>query len=320
MEEGVQLRGAGVVERPFSLLEFGDTSWGTDPTQLNPKLVRAARDIARQQGPGVLARVNAAKTNAGIFAVWASNGDERNSRKDDKCDGHNPCLLNVLCGGDDLDKCKGPMAKYVKARTDDGVTSRFEQVPMVFLGMLSLWIMFGAIAVGLLWSFLSIFKNLEILAYLWVLSLTFKPEARRKTTELLMELVGAAVALVIFGILAGVSITLFLIIQSLGLPWAEQWVLSIVALVGLFLERKKLTDLMKRLLTQHQQTAGSMGGFAGRLASSYATGLGLGVMRGGRPAGATAGAESKMGGGVPTDLPVDASAAASRERPGPLQT
>lgn len=324
LDDGMKQTWQVVIERPFALLEFGDTDWGTDPAQRDPKLVAAARDIAREQGPDVLARVNAAKTNAGVFAVWGSNSNERNSRRKDKCEG-GPCLLNVLCGGEeDLDDCKGSMAKYVKARTDEGVTNRVAQVPMIGLGMLSIWIIFGAIAVGLLWSFLSIFKNLIVLAYLWVLALTFKAELRRKPVEIVLNLVGSAVALILFGILAGVAITIFLIVQSLGLPWALQWVLSIIALVGLFLERGEITDVMKRLLTQPQKTTGGIGGFAGRLASSYATGVGLGALRGRRPAGASIGAGTGTGGGIPTSLPVDPAAAqaaaGAQERPGMVKT
>lgn len=307
LDGGLARMWEAAVERPWALLEFGDVTWATRASKLEPEIKDEAERIAAAEGEHKVRRAKDANTNGRFFLLWEANSQQRND-KDEECEG-GKCLLNVLCGGDDMEQCTGPMAKYVEARTEKGVVDRALQIFVIGLGMVALWIVLAGIVFGLLWSAISAVTTLIELAFMWPLALTFKPEWRAKVTELLMRLVGSALAYVIFGIAAGITMTAFMLAQRVPGGWLTQWVLTIAAMVLLWLRRKQIKEYMDTL-TSGQKTAGAAGGFASRLASSYATGLGLGALRGGplggrKPVGAAKGAGAGGGGGLPSSLPGD---------------
>lgn len=308
-EDGLAQIWRAVVEKPWAVLEFGDADWATNPARMNKALKSAAMEIAKKQSPNVVRQVRAAKTNADLFLIWKANSSDRNSRKKDKCGG-SACLLNVMCGGEeDLTKCKGSMARYVTPRTTSAAADRLGKAVLMLIGMIPVWVVLVGLAGGAAWCGISVLWRLLLLAYKWPLALTFKPELRRVVTELLLEILGSAIAMALYGIGFGVVMTTIVLLQDFGLPWGGMWLAQIVAMFGLFFERHRISSVMRALLTQQERTAGAAGGMLGRLGSSWATGVGLRGLR-----ASTGGfGRSRGGGGLPSQLPTaEMSAAGGR--------
>lgn len=301
LDTGLERMWEVAITRPFGLLQFGDVDWATNPEKLDPELLKEARRIAREQGDHVVRRVAAAKTNADLHLVWPANGDVRNSKDADKCE-DGPCLLNVLCGSDDMSECEGAGARLASQRTDAGVTDRLGEVLLVGIGMLSVWIVLGAIVFGLLWTSISVVVTLLELAFVWPLALTFKPEWRQKVSGLQLRLLGAALAKILFGVAAGITMTMLILIQKWDVGWVVQWILTVAGMFLLWQRRSALKGYMETL-TGGEKTSAAAGGLAGRIVSSYATGAGIGAVRGRPGSGKTPGGGPATGGGVPIDLP-----------------
>lgn len=312
LEDGMAEMWQVVIAQPFGLLEFGDVDWAGAPVNRGGDLWKEAMRIAKAQDEeksksdkSLVKRVEAAKTNADLFLVWPANGDVRNSKDDEKCEG-GTCLLRVLCGTDDMNACKGADGRRAMQRTDAGVTDRLGQVLLIGIGMLSVWIVLGGIVLGLLWTSITVVVTLIELAFVWPLALSFKPQWRKKVSELQLRLVGAAIAKILFGIAAGMTMTMLILIRDLGFGWVVQWIFTVVAMFLLWQRREAIADYMRTLtggqetVTAASEATAKVLNLANGAASRFKPGGGA-MAPGG--AGTPAAAGPSGGGGVPTDLP-----------------
>lgn len=233
---------AGVVTEPYALLEFGDVRWGTDPAKLDPDLKAAATKIAREQSASRQRAVRNAKTNADLFLVWPSNKDERNGITEGKCEGTD-CLLRVLCQTDDDNECEGDNRARAHQRNESGTGARFGMVFLITLGLLPFWLLLGVIVYGTLSAAVLVLWHLLMLAVRAPFALTFGWWGGVPAVTRVFGALGEALAAkVIYGLAAGLTMTVYSLLSALdGLGWVVKAILTFVAMVALFKRRKEFT-------------------------------------------------------------------------------
>lgn len=239
LQDGLRGMWRGVVEKPWALLEFGDVAWATNPDRLDPKLKDAARKIASHQSPAQQRLVSAAQTNGDLFLAWPSNSDERNSISDDKCGGE-ACLLRVLCDNDDDNDCHGPTAEIAEHRTESGTDDRTGQLILILTTLLLVCVLLGILTVGLIGSAILAVWHLLNLAFLAPLALFGHEKARSKVSGELVSLVEMLLAKLAYGVVAGLVMSLFALLQLAPFGWLMQWLITGIGMFVLWKRRDRL--------------------------------------------------------------------------------
>ncbi len=99
----------------WSLIEFGDVDWATNPKHKSPELTAAARTLAEEGTKEQKTAVRVARTNADLFLAFPANSPARNSINNDKS------VYRVLFGNK---ICDEELSKYDKARNESAPTGR----------------------------------------------------------------------------------------------------------------------------------------------------------------------------------------------------
>lgn len=227
-----------VVVRSWALLEFGDVEWATSPKKLNPELKKAAQELVSDSPASVRGKVARAKTNAAIVMQFAPNTAERDGINDK--DGKKT-LLRVLCGNDDVNKCKGSTKAIADQRTASGTDARVGQMVLAGTGLVCIWVILGLICIGLLGAAVASVFYLVLAAVTLPMAWLHIGGANRKFQQFLIDLLGALFAKLVYALALAVVMLLFNIVVSLQLSFFKQWLLLMAAFWFMYKRRKELT-------------------------------------------------------------------------------
>lgn len=270
---------AAAIETPWCYLEFGNVSWCSDPSRLDPRLRTAALALAaggKQGGsapPSHAAElVRAARTNGELFLAFPANGPQRNSIN------RQSSLLRAICRSEEATKCTGPTAAEAEFRTDGGTFPRLLGLLAIAVGVLGMALLFGLLALRLLAAaFVGLF--LLLLAPLAVLAPALGDGGRALFAAWLTRLLGAVSSKLLFSFVLGALLTMQRALAALDtLGWWTQWLLISAFWWTLFVKRHELAATAR---LAGRQSASPRGGQHGGGAHGRAGGAGAGGGSGG---------------------------------------
>lgn len=249
------------IEAPWCYLEFGNVQWCREPS-LEGRLRTAAlhsatlaknarvgcresesnlqvcTSISSEQaragsGPG-LERLRDAQTNGELFLALPANGALRNSVS------KSGSLLNVLCGSESIDECKGPTAAQAQFRSSGATIQRAAGLMLILIGATGMVLVLGFIALHLLGAALQSLLYL-LMAPAAVLAPGFGDGGRAVFRGWATRLLGAVVSKLLFSLLLGVLLLMVRILLGLqGLGWWTQWLLISAVWWGAWRERHQV--------------------------------------------------------------------------------
>jgi hypothetical protein len=206
---------------PFSLLEFGDARWGSDPAQLSPKLKAAALRLAA--GDDQRGAIEDATTNAQLFLAFPANGPQRNAiNKDDP-----PSLFRVLCDNDD-DHCRGEFKDQARARTESSTFPRIATVAMLLVGLAPTWLLLAVIVAELLGAGVMTLIRLIQLAFIAPV-VYFGRAGRARMRDYARSMLGALFAKLAYAVLLTLALDVFRILAMLDAVgfWLQFFLIAI---------------------------------------------------------------------------------------------
>jgi hypothetical protein len=227
---------ADVITAPWCYMEFGNVRWCRDPRLLDERLRRAALRIASEDRSlaagsyaagsehhallGAASMLEGARENGELFLALPANGVARNSINE------GGSLLSVLCGGSkQATQCAGPTASEADFRTQHGTWPRVVGLVMIWLGALTMLVLFGWIGSRLLAAaVLSLF--LLLLAPAAILAPALGDGGRGLFRAWATRLLGAITAKLLYSVLLGATLLMSNLLAALStLGWWVQWVL-----------------------------------------------------------------------------------------------
>jgi hypothetical protein len=262
LSEGMATAFAYGIEGPWCYLEFGNVQWCRDPALLEGRLRTAAlhsatlaknarvgcresesnlqvcTSISSEQaragsGPG-LERLRDAQTNGELFLALPANGALRNSVS------QSDWLLNVLCGSESIDECKGPTAAQAQFRSSGATIQRAAGLMLILIGATGMVLVLGFIALHLLGAALQSLLYL-LMAPAAVLAPGFGDGGRAVFRVWATRLLGAVVSKLLFSLLLGVLLLMVRILLGLqGLGWWTQWLLISAVWWGAWRQRHQV--------------------------------------------------------------------------------
>jgi hypothetical protein len=245
-----------VITSPWCYMEFGNVRWCRQRALLDGRLKQAAlriasaeRALAASRFPSgsqhaslmsVVSLLEGARDNGDLFLALPANGVARNSINEDSS------LLSVLCGGSkNATRCTGPTAAQAEFRTQHGTWPRVVGLLMIWVGALTMLVLFGWIGVRLLAAaVLTLF--LLLLAPAAVLAPALGDGGRGFFRVWATRLVGALTAKLVYSVLLGATLLLTDLLAALGaLGWWVQWALISAAWWLAFQERHHLLSMAR---------------------------------------------------------------------------
>lgn len=234
-----------VVVRSWTLLEFGNVDWATSPKRFDPEMQKVAKGLAESWPKPVQQAVARADTNAELFLAFPPNSAERDGINDFN---GKKTLLRFLCNNDNVEKCEGKYKAIADHRTQAGTYARGGQLFLVATGLICVWIMLGALVVGLLGASIAALFYLILIAVLLPMAWLNIGGAKRRFQHFAGELGGALIAKLIYSLALAVVVLVFNVILTLKLPFIVQWIMIIAAFFFLFRKRKELLGLAPGLV------------------------------------------------------------------------
>ncbi|MHB8240869.1 MAG: hypothetical protein ACYDHN_02655 [Solirubrobacteraceae bacterium] len=248
---------AAAVEGPWCYLEFGDVGWCREPSRLDPRLRSAGLKIADGELAQIGCRTNpfssvacvpagsesaralqhsaemlrSARTNGAIFLALPPNGRGRNSINEQGS------LLRTMCDSNTITSCRGAAAGQAQFRTSGQTFSRLSGLMLIAAGLLGMLLLVGSLALRLLAA--ALFSLLYLLlAPAVVLTPAFGEAGRALFRKWGLQLLGTAVAKLLFSFLLGVILAIVAMISSLtALGWWTQWLLMSALWWGAYMRR-----------------------------------------------------------------------------------
>jgi hypothetical protein len=228
------------ITAPWCYLEFGEVSWCLDPARLDPRLHRAALQIAKRRRASA-SLLRSARTNGEIFLALPADESERNSSS------RVGSLLNVLCGGAAaVDECRGPTAAQAAFRSERGTEGRLMGLAAIWLGGLGMLLALGLLAARLLIAAAATLLYL-LLAPAAVLAPALGEGGRSLFRGWAMRLLAACVSKLSYSFLLGVLLAVAHMLLSLSaLGWWAQWCLFSAFWWTAFAKRHQAFELLSK--------------------------------------------------------------------------
>jgi hypothetical protein len=260
------------IEAPWCYLEFGDVSWCTEPSRLDPRLRATALRIAAQETiefrcqPGSAVQASCvgdsgtqakalahsaellrdARTNGAIFLALPANSPARNSINEAGS------LLRTLCQSSEATNCRGPTAAQAEFRTGGETAWRLVGVLLIVAGLLGMLLLLGFVAVRLLTA--AVFSLLYLLlAPAMVLAPAFGEQGRALFRRWAARLLGAVVSKLMFSFLLGVALAILAILANLqALGWWTQWLVMSAFWWGAYAHRHHALGAVEGALSERK--------------------------------------------------------------------
>jgi hypothetical protein len=241
-ESGLEAMYTGLIEKPAGLLEFGNVTWATDPSELSHSLRATATTLARaNNNPGELRAVQGAHNNLELFTAFPANGPERNSINQTQP----MSLLRALCTTGDAKNCKGPTASQAEFRTSGSVGERVVASALITPVLLVMWVLLGWIALMLLASSVLALFYLLLLGYM-ALVVFFGHGGRQRFHSYLHSFGGTIIAAALYAALLGLVMDTWRVLMALNaIGFVLQWLLVLVLLIVVFIRRNTILGVVR---------------------------------------------------------------------------
>jgi len=248
---------SAAIDDPWCYMEFGEVSWCSDPTRLDPRLHSAALKIAgeREHAPGQSpALLRGARTNGELFLALPANEAARNSINEEWS------LFQVLCGGSE-EPCHGPTASEANFRNQSGTWPRVIGLGFISFGLVGMLLLLGFIALRLLHAAIASLIYL-LVTPIAVLAPALGEGGRAAFRTWATRLLGAVVSKLVFSFLLGAILMVQHVLLSVHLfGWWTQWLLVSSLWWIAYVRRYRIFELsLGERRGQHRSVVRRLGG------------------------------------------------------------